>query len=226
MSNIQRGFTLAEVLVTLAIIGVIASLTIPKIVASTNKTKYGTALKKTVAVLNQVIIKNIAEDDTDTATTTITDNDTLAAYFAVKLNVLKNDGNGSLWLADGTRLSFFHTGGGSGCGTISDVYVFDPNIANACYVVVDVNGDKKPNIKSYGVYANATAVSYSDVWILGINPRSVKPVILDANTTTVAALKDINGNVLNYTEFEDRDDASMCAVLDVPAIIKIVIPHP
>lgn len=50
----KRGFTLAEVLITLGIIGVVAAITIPALISnyqiSVNKTK----LKKVVSILNQV----------------------------------------------------------------------------------------------------------------------------------------------------------------------------
>lgn len=49
----KDGFTLAEVLITLGIIGVIAAMTIPTIIANTNANKYRAAFKKTVSTLSQ-----------------------------------------------------------------------------------------------------------------------------------------------------------------------------
>ncbi|MCR4880779.1 MAG: type II secretion system GspH family protein [bacterium] len=46
---IKRGFTLAEVLVTLLVIGVIAALTIPQLINSTEERQYKTAYKKAVS---------------------------------------------------------------------------------------------------------------------------------------------------------------------------------
>lgn len=40
MSKLKSGFTLAEVLITLGIIGVVAAMTIPTIIANTNGQKY------------------------------------------------------------------------------------------------------------------------------------------------------------------------------------------
>jgi len=54
-SKTNQGFTLAEVLVTLAIIGVVAALTIPSLIQKTQKQQYVTQLKKTYAVLSQAI---------------------------------------------------------------------------------------------------------------------------------------------------------------------------
>ena len=52
MKNIKKhGFTLAEVLITLAIIGVVAALTIPTIISNYNKKVTLTRLQKTYTVL-------------------------------------------------------------------------------------------------------------------------------------------------------------------------------
>ena len=56
----KKGFTLAEALVTLVIIGVIAALTIPAILVNTEQHEYKSALKKALSALNQVIELNIA----------------------------------------------------------------------------------------------------------------------------------------------------------------------
>ena len=55
------GFTLAEVLITLGIIGVVAAMTI-------NGAQFKTAYKKALSTLNQAVIMNIAIDDTDFST--------------------------------------------------------------------------------------------------------------------------------------------------------------
>lgn len=56
------GFTLAEVLITLGVIGVVAALTIPTLMANYQKTQYVTSLKKAYAQFNQVI-KQLAADN-------------------------------------------------------------------------------------------------------------------------------------------------------------------
>jgi len=57
----QCAFTLAEVLITLVIIGVVAALTIPTLVNNYQKTEYLTALKKAYAGFNQVLIQISAD---------------------------------------------------------------------------------------------------------------------------------------------------------------------
>ena len=58
------GFTLAEVLITLVIIGVIASMTIPTLMNNTNKQDYVSRLKKTYSTLAQATNRIIADEGT------------------------------------------------------------------------------------------------------------------------------------------------------------------
>lgn len=57
----KRGFTLAEVLITLSIIGVVAALTIPSIVNNAAETQNLIALKKQYNVISQAIM-NLQND--------------------------------------------------------------------------------------------------------------------------------------------------------------------
>jgi len=58
----KKGFTLAEVLITLGIIGVVAALTLPTLIANYQKTQYVAGLKKAYTQLNQVL-KQMAADN-------------------------------------------------------------------------------------------------------------------------------------------------------------------
>lgn len=57
-----RGFTLAEVLITLGIIGVVAALTLPALIANHKKTVVETRLKKFYSVMNQAITQSELEN--------------------------------------------------------------------------------------------------------------------------------------------------------------------
>jgi len=59
--GIRKGFTLAEVLITLGIIGVVAALTIPTLMANYQKMQYVAGLKKAYAEVNEAI-KLMAND--------------------------------------------------------------------------------------------------------------------------------------------------------------------
>ena len=63
------GFTLAEVLITLGIIGVVAAMTIPTLIANTNGAKFRSQFKKTLSTLNQAGLMAQAQYDFDYAGT-------------------------------------------------------------------------------------------------------------------------------------------------------------
>jgi len=51
----KSAFTLAEVLITLGIIGVVSAMTIPTLIANTNNAKFKSQYKKTLSTLNQAV---------------------------------------------------------------------------------------------------------------------------------------------------------------------------
>lgn len=57
------GFTLAEVLITLGIIGVVAAMTIPSLIQNTNSTRWTSQYKKTFATLTNAAEMAIAQHD-------------------------------------------------------------------------------------------------------------------------------------------------------------------
>lgn len=66
--NFKRaGFTLAEVLITLGIIGVVAAMTIPNLIANTRSSQYRSAFKKAVSTLSQAARMSEAQYDFDYA---------------------------------------------------------------------------------------------------------------------------------------------------------------
>jgi len=62
MSRGNKGFTLAEVLITLGIIGVVAAMTIPTLIENNQKTQYVTGLKKAYTNFNQVLVQYSADN--------------------------------------------------------------------------------------------------------------------------------------------------------------------
>ena len=49
----KKGFTLAEVLITLGIIGVVAAMTIPNLIANTRSAQYRSGFKKAISTMSQ-----------------------------------------------------------------------------------------------------------------------------------------------------------------------------
>lgn len=61
-----KAFTLAEVLITLGIIGVVAALTIPTLISNYQKQVYVTRLQKGISVLNNGVRLMMADEGVDT----------------------------------------------------------------------------------------------------------------------------------------------------------------
>ncbi len=101
----KKGFTLAEVLITLAIIGVVAALTIPSVILNTNQTEYKTALKKAVSVLNQAVSLELAIENLSPSEAT--DTKTFLDMLQSQMNTISaaSDCSKALKVADGTALT-------------------------------------------------------------------------------------------------------------------------
>lgn len=67
MYNNKHAFTLAEVLITLGIIGIVAAMTIPTLISGITGQRYRSQLKKTISTLNQAVRLNKAKYDWDFA---------------------------------------------------------------------------------------------------------------------------------------------------------------
>ena len=65
----RLGFTLAEVLITLGIIGVVAAMTMPTLMNSTQGAQYKTAYKKALSAISQAVTLNVALDGSSFADT-------------------------------------------------------------------------------------------------------------------------------------------------------------
>ena len=93
MLLLKRAFSLAEILVTLAIIGVIAALTIPALQQNANNAAIATNLKKIYSELNQVTANILAQNEVNKLSRTVylDDEDTFYNEFVKKeLNVYQN----------------------------------------------------------------------------------------------------------------------------------------
>lgn len=173
-----KGFTLAEVLITLGIIGVVAVVTIPTIVKNVEKEQLKTAFKKSYAnlvnVYNELTYEN-GGTPYDCYYGPTTHNTECSAMFKLlkeKLKVIKTEAGP----VDGVNIPKFLTrtqvidqGGiapnDSCSGTLTasrEVWVlsdgsmlisYGTKLASAiALVILDVNGMKKPNRWGYDLY--------------------------------------------------------------------------
>ena len=193
----KSAFTLAEVLITLGIIGVVAAMTMPTLMNSTNGAQYKTAYKKALSVLSQAVVLNVALDDYDMSQTVAeTENDSASLYnmFNNRMNVVKTEGNAysasnstdkvkfgdsanyTLYFNDGITFTFPKTAAActEGNATTADA---------KCYGVIDVNGEKNPN-KVVNCDTKAWNAGGEDCKVT--NPTDMYPVVLYDQTVLPA----------------------------------------
>ena len=189
MKRFKKGFTLAEVLITLAIIGVVAAISIPSVISNSQQQEFKTGLRKAVSVLNSAITMNMAIDGESPY-----DNANLMGYMMRHMAVIRsttdlgiyfgtpdNMRNAGFYTTDGMRFEFRHgtaragvhklyesgvavctystadTGTNTpelsdqnraycnGCGSYGLNSNPDGTTKPPCMMMVDVNGDRKPN---------------------------------------------------------------------------------
>ena len=167
------GFTLAEVLITLGIIGVVAAMTMPTLINSTQGAQYKAAFKKALSALSQAVTLNVALDEVDFGD--ITGDYTMEKILSQRMNVVRTEttkvndytignpntnavsngeGNTTLFMNDGIMFQFKPAIGQSNDGadgactkdtTVSGVGAWNITKQKACSGFVDVNGTKGPN---------------------------------------------------------------------------------
>ena len=166
------GFTLAEVLITLTIIGVIAAMTIPTLMSNTSDQEFKTGFKKAISTINQAITMQYALEGTDMSNYTSPGTDVFNTTYGVanavfqqrmqvistaasrttgKAHTGNENGNAAIYLSDGMVIEFPSgkmdgtqgKGAGMSQSCLDNVYNAGSNPTGCLYtVVVDVNGDK------------------------------------------------------------------------------------
>ncbi len=165
----SSAFTLAEVLITLAIIGVVAAMTIPGVIVRTNQQEFKTGFRKAISVLNQAVTMNMAIDNESPSDI---DNETeMLEYLTKRMNVMRSNvaagSNTAFYTADGFRYEV--PSGVSKCTT-----------ANPCIIAVDVNGDRGPTSATdrdaiTNNYPTADESRVTDFFAVMITDVSVQP---------------------------------------------------
>lgn len=172
----HAGFTLAEVLITLGIIGVVAAMTIPTLMSNTGKSEFKTAYKKIISAVNQAVTMSVAIDylDFGDAYSGTAETESIYRILQNKMQIAKTetstsnpeimrmfkstgDGNYTIFFADGMVLSYPKSA--ANCTN---------QLANArrsvCAGIVDVNGTKNPNKLSHCQWSSSdgTASTVTD----------------------------------------------------------------
>lgn len=178
--DFKKGFTLAEVLITLVIIGVIAAMTIPTLINKTNEQETVTAVKKAYSVLGQAYQKVIAENG-EIIPSTLGENavdaaKTIGEMLSKQINTqeicgMATDGNcipeSGYKYFNGSNTKYYHNSARHFKMVSSDGMPFAFSASNSyvsrgdsehlnhiiTYAVVDINGDKGPNTIGKDLFA-------------------------------------------------------------------------
>ncbi|MDD3150321.1 MAG: prepilin-type N-terminal cleavage/methylation domain-containing protein, partial [Candidatus Gastranaerophilales bacterium] len=170
----KQGFTLSEVLVVIAIIGIIASITLPTVLSGTNQAENIVKWKKVYANLTQVTLLIIQENGDFKGILATGQNEELKNLYMEHFNYIKSCPN---VIADDCWPGTVNLGGTPLMDSLSDnagfiaadgtIYTFDYE-RSACslqlstltnpycgIISVDINGNKGPNEEGkdiFGVY--------------------------------------------------------------------------
>ena len=169
----NRAFTLAEVLITIGIIGVVAAMTIPNLLTKMDRDKKIATVRKAQSILNQAIkLSTIDNEDYEAWDTSLPPREYLDKYYTPYMKVIaycdtyakcnyksaapwsRYNGSNSytgfnaysripIFTLDGILYSISQTGGSNGQEDPDQVYDF--NYIGSNGVFIDVNGPNKPN---------------------------------------------------------------------------------
>jgi prepilin-type N-terminal cleavage/methylation domain-containing protein len=169
-----KAFTLAEVLITLLIIGVVSSLIIPAIINDSQEAEFHTTFKKTYADIN-MITRRIVMDNAGSVIGTFSNAQTIRDMYLPYLNYSKvctNSVNEGCWASSCKLLN----GGTAVMGTSPGIVLsngvvimftnLDANCGSTAYggtllkcgvIEFDVNGIKGPNVYGKDIYGTYLA---------------------------------------------------------------------
>lgn len=150
----KKGFTLAEVLITLVIIGVIAAMTIPTLMNSTNNQEFRVGLKKAISALNQAVSLNYALEGTQIGAENLSSSQNIVDnLFKKRMSVITTATSGTAFGVGSTGITatdnqnVFYTADGARYAVSYAAGAYDP-VADQMYyglILIDVNGEKGPN---------------------------------------------------------------------------------
>ena len=187
----KQGFTLAEVLITLVIIGIIASMTLPSLLGGTNKQEIKTGLQKAMSTLSQAVTLHYALTGEDFSSITSYEN-----FAKTRLNAKDITGN-IVTTADGMMYNFAN----AGSATVPSTQY---------YVDVDVNGRKGPTVSSNtSVEANEDSYATSDSAYSLSKVKDTFRIYVSGTTVTVSQPSTASG-LTTYTRTNASDFLEDC----------------
>lgn len=222
------AFTLAEVLIVIGIIGIVAEMTIPSLVSNVQDNVYKSSFKKTYSTISQSILYIIK--DYGLLEGQFNDNDTFTNLFKNYFSVMKScaDGDSSCWTCNGQRKDDYFLNGKSVKATTwwyltrPTLVLKDGTMLNFAYIsstctgddnglitgyqgtlcggiFVDVNGCKKPN--KWGRDLFNIEIQKNRAFALGPSNNNNDNLACDKDSTHTAAGFQCAENVLNNIDY-------------------------
>ena len=169
----KKGFTLAEVLITLVVLGIVAAMTIPAVSGTTRETEYRSKAKKVYSILTQAMAFSSLQGYQPTISVTYNSDEDIQKWFdlylAKHLNVIKSCKNapgcwnsGDTYYLKGGTVKYNKTGVG---------------IGNSIYTVV----------LSDGTFLNVDSYYYE-------NTKEFFGVDIPKKTSSLVVFFDVNGD--------------------------------
>ena len=170
----QPAFTLAEVLITLGIIGVVAAMTMPSLVANYEKKRTATAVKKAYSELSQAL--KLAEVDYgDMEYWDYPDGYDVEENKAFVNRYITPYYKGVTMLQDGSVPGSISQTGINFISSNGTIFSGKPNNSKAFFVLVDINGFKRPNKMGTDIFyfATSTGKLMPDGWEDGLTREMI-----------------------------------------------------
>ncbi len=234
-SQCKSAFTLAEVLITLGIIGVVAAMTMPSLIANYQKKQTVTQLKRTYSILSQALVAaqqeygdmsgweysgmNLEADETNDAL-----NNFVQKYLEPHIKIIE------YCYGDSSNKSCFYkyySRGGVGLSSgspTSNVASFIMNdgvvvrlefnndgsgkFGGAIFVKVDLNGKKQPNMLGKDRFDMVIEPNTSKIEMFGIGQTRENLLNSDrgCNTNSSAHAGEYCGGLIQYDSWEIKKD--------------------
>lgn len=130
LCGFKSAFTLAEILIVLGIIGIVAEYTLPSLIANFQKTSYATGAKKAYTIFNQALVRLASDNGCvgDLRCTGLFNGDTNSNNLGTALDdyfrIIKNCGNSTGCFTQPVYVNFDRTGGTTTYDSLTSGYKF------------------------------------------------------------------------------------------------------
>ena len=163
------AFTLAEVLVTLGIIGVVAAMTLPSLIAHNKTVESVERLKKAYSVLNQAYkMAELHYGEIENWDWNLSSKDFFNKYFIPYLNAVKNcednegcwSDDGVIYLLNGNPSEIIKSNQYAKAEIADGTFIAITNQQEHAHFYIDTNGSRRPN--THG----------KDIFIITLTPKA------------------------------------------------------